>query len=245
MIADLTSAYAMLTIQGPKSRALLSSLTPDSLASDDFAYMTGREIELGYARVYAVRITYLGELGWELYIPSEHAADVYDRIVEAGKEFGLRHAGLQALSGLRLEKAYRDFGHDLVNVDTPLEAGLGFAVKLDKAGGFVGRDALAAQKAEGIPRRRLVQFILDDPEPLLGHGEVIWRNGEAVGYLRAGAYGHTLGAAVGLGYVEADEPVTRAYLETGAWEIEIARQRYRARASLRPLYDPTGERIRS
>ena len=245
MITDLTSSYAMLTVQGPKSRALLSGLSPDSLAGDDFPYMTGREIELGYARVYAVRVTYLGELGWELYIPTEHAPDVYDRILEAGPEFGLRHAGLQALSSLRLEKAYRDFGHDLVNTDTPLEAGLGFAVKLDKPGGFVGRDALAAQKAEGVPKRLLVQFILDDPDPLLGHGEVIWRNGDAVGYLRAGAYGHSLGASVGLGYVEADEPVTRAYLEAGAWEIEIARQRYSARASLRPLYDPKGERIKS
>ncbi|MAI78221.1 MAG: oxidoreductase [Deltaproteobacteria bacterium] len=244
-ITDLTSAYAMMTVQGPKSRALLSRLTPDSLENDDFPYMSGREIEMGYARVYAIRVTYLGELGWELYIATEHAQDVYERLVEVGPEFGLRHAGLQALSSLRLEKAYRDFGHDVVNTDTPIEAGLGFAVKLDKPGGFIGRDVLAKQKEAGVPHRRLVQFILEDPEPLLLHGEVIWRNGVAVGYIRAGAYGHTLGASVGLGYVEADEPVTKAYLDSGEWEVELALQKHRARASLRPLYDPKGERIKS
>ncbi len=245
MITDMTSSYAMLTLQGPKSRALLDRLSPDSFSNEDFPYMSAREIEIGYARVYAVRVTYLGELGWELYIPTEHAADVYDRLVEVGVDFGLRHAGLQALSSLRLEKAYRDFGHDLVNTDTPIEAGLGFAVKLDKPGGFIGQEALKAQKAAGIPHRRLVQFILDDPEPLLLHGEVIWRNGEAVGYLRAGSFAHTLGASVGLGYVEADEPVTKAYLEEAEWEIELAREKFSARPSLRPLYDPKGERIRS
>jgi len=244
-VTDVTSAWAMLTIQGPKSRALLSSLTEASLSNEDFPYLSAREIDIGYARVYAVRVTYLGELGWELYIPTEHAMDVYDRIVAAGNEFGLRHAGLQALSSLRLEKAYRDFGHDIGNMDTPLEAGLGFAVKLDKPGGFVGRDALARQKQEGVPRRRLVQFILDDPEPLLYHGEAIWRNGERVGFIRAGAYGHTLGASVGLGYVESRELPTRRYLDEGTWEIEIALERHSARASLRPLYDPQGKRIKS
>ncbi len=244
-VTDVTSAWAMLTIQGPKSRALLSSLTEASLSNEDFPYLSAREIDIGYARVYAVRVTYLGELGWELYIPTEHAMDVYDRIVAAGREFGLRHAGLQALGSLRLEKAYRDFGHDIGNTDTPLEAGLGFAVKLDKPSGFIGRDALARQKQEGVPQRRLVQFILDDPEPLLYHGEVIWRNEERVGFIRAGAYGHTLGASVGLGYVESRERPTKRYLEEGNWEIEIALERHSARASLRPLYDPQGKRIKS
>jgi len=244
-VTDVTSAWAMLTIQGPKSRALLSSLTEASLSNEDFPYLSAREIDIGYARVYAVRVTYLGELGWELYIPTEHAMDVYDRIVAAGREFGLRHAGLQALGSLRLEKAYRDFGHDIGNTDTPLEAGLGFAVKLDKPSGFIGRDALARQKQEGVPQRRLVQFILEDPEPLLYHGEVIWRNDERVGFIRAGAYGHTLGASVGLGYVESRERPTKRYLEEGNWEIEIALERHSARASLRPLYDPQGKRIKS
>lgn len=244
-VTDVTSAWVMLTIQGPKSRALLGSLTEASLANEDLPYLSAREIDIGYARVYAVRVTYLGELGFELYIPTEHASDVYDRIVAAGPEFGLRHAGLQALSSLRLEKAYRDFGHDIGNVDTPFEAGLGFACKLDKPGGFVGRDSLALQKEDGVPRRRLVNFILEDPEPLLYHGETIWRNDERVGFIRAGAYGHTLGASVGLGYVEGAERPTRSYIEEGRWEIEIALERFPARASLRPFYDPNGERIKA
>jgi 4-methylaminobutanoate oxidase (formaldehyde-forming) len=246
-ITDVTSAYAMLSLQGPRSRALLGELTSVSLANEDFEYLSSREIDIGYARVVATRVTYLGELGWELYIPTEHAMDVYDRLMDAGSAHGLVHAGLEALSSLRLEKAYRDFGHDIGNLDTPYEAGLGFAVKLDKPGGFIGRDALALQKKAGTPRRRLLQFLLRDPEPLLYQGEVIWRDGEAVGTIRAGAYGHTLGASVGLGYVEpaASVPVTRDYIASGAWEIEIAGQRHAAKASLRPLYDPKGLRIRS
>ena len=244
-ITDVTSGFAMLTIQGPRSRALLGELTTASLSNEDFPYLTSQEIDLGYARVRATRVTYLGELGWELYIPTEHTLDVYDRLVAAGAGHGLKHAGLQALGSLRLEKAYRDFGHDIGNLDTPLEAGLGFAVKLDKPGGFIGRDALAVQKKAGIPSRRLVQFLLNDPEPLVYHGEVIWWNGVSVGSIRAGAFGHTLGASVGLGYVEADGPVTRDLIASGDWEIEIAGQRHAARASLQALYDPKGERIRA
>ncbi|MBW2386375.1 MAG: GcvT family protein [Deltaproteobacteria bacterium] len=244
-ITDVTSAYAMLTIQGPRSRSLLSELTTASLANEDFPYLTSQEIDIGYARVEATRVTYLGELGWELYVPTEHAMEVYDRLLEVGPEHGLRHAGLEALGSLRLEKAYRDFGHDIGNLDTPYEAGLGFAVALEKPNGFIGRDALAVQKKAGVPNRRLVQFLLEDPEPLMYHGEVIWRDDVAVGSIRAGAFGHTLGASVGLGYVEPGEPVTRDYIATGTWEIEIAGVRHATRASLRPLYDPKGERIRS
>jgi 4-methylaminobutanoate oxidase (formaldehyde-forming) len=247
-ITDVTSGYAMLTIQGPRSRALLSGLTSVSLSNEDFPYLTAREIDIGFARVQAIRVTYLGELGWELYIPTEHAMDVYERLIDAGPAHGLRHAGLEALSSLRLEKAYRDYGHDIGNLDTPLQAGLGFAVKLDKPGGFIGRDALAEQKKAGVPTRRLLQFLLKDPAPLIHHGEVIWRDDVAVGTIRAGAYGHTLGASVGLGYVESSkpgEPVTRDFIDSGRWEIEIAGERHGARASLRALYDPKGERVRS
>ena len=246
-ITDVTSAYAMLTIQGPHSRALLADLTTASVANADFPYLTSREIEIGYSRVIATRVTYLGELGWELYVPTEHAMDVYDRLVGAGSDHGLAHAGLQALGSLRLEKAYRDFGHDIGNLDTPFEAGLGFAVKLEKPGGFIGRDALAAQKELGLPRRRLVQFLLKDSEPLVHHGEVILLDGVGVGTIRAGAFGHTLGASVALGYVElADrQPITRDLVKSGSWEIEVAGERHPAMASLQPLYDPKGERIRS
>ncbi len=247
-ITDVTSGYAMLTIQGPRSRALLSGLTSASFANEDFPYLSAKEIDIGYSRVYAVRVTYLGELGWELYVPTEHALEVYDRLIAAGPDHGLQHAGLEALNSLRLEKGYRDFGHDIGNLDTPFEAGLGFAVKLDKRGGFIGRDALVAQKKDGVPRRRLVQFLLEESEPLMYHAEVIWRDGVRVGTIRAGAFGHTLGASVGLGYVEPSDPgqrVTRKFVRSGTWEIEIAGRRHAARASLRPLYDPKGERIRS
>jgi 4-methylaminobutanoate oxidase (formaldehyde-forming) len=244
-VTDVTSAFAMLTLQGPNSRALLSELTTVSLANQDFPYLSAREIDLGFARVQAIRVTYLGELGFELYVPTEHASDVYDRILAAGAGHGLRHAGLQALGSLRLEKAYRDYGHDIDNIDTPLEAGLGFAVKLDTQRGFIGRDALLREKQAGVPKRRLLQFLLTDPQPPLYHGEVIYRDGERVGYIRAGAYGYTLGGSVGLGFVEAEQPITKAWVESGRYEIEVAGTRYPAVASLRPLYDPQQSRIRS
>jgi 4-methylaminobutanoate oxidase (formaldehyde-forming) len=224
---------------------LLSTLTHESMTNEDFPYLHAREIDIDYARVYAVRVTYLGELGWELYIPTENAVAVYDRIIEAGAEFGLRHAGLQALTSLRLEKAYRDYGHDIDNMDTPIETGLGFAVKLDKPGGFIGRDVLAEKKAAMPLNNRLVMFQLDDPEPLLFHGEVLWRDGLRVGYIRAGGYGFTLGSAIGLGMVETDEPVTKSYLEAGQWEIEINGKKHSAKASLRPLSDPQLKRVKA
>jgi glycine cleavage system aminomethyltransferase T len=244
-ITDVTSGRAMLTIQGPKSRALLSKITGEDLSNERFPYLSGREMEIDYSVVYAVRVTYLGELGWELYIPTEQAIAVYDRLVDAGAEFGLRHAGLQALTSLRLEKAYRDYGHDIDNIDTPIEAGLGFAVKLDKPGGFIGREALAKQKSQGIPHKRLLQFRLEDSQLMLFHAEVIWRDDEIVGYIRVGGYGHTLGASVGLGMAEADEPVTKAWVEAGTWEIEIAGVRHAAIASVSPMYDPKLERVKS
>lgn len=244
-ITDVTSSMAMLTIQGPKSRALLSKITGTDLSNERFPYLTGREVEIDYALVHAVRVTYLGELGWELYVPTEQAVTVYNRIIHEGRHFGLRHAGLQALNSLRLEKAYRDYGHDIDNMDTPIEAGLGFAVKLDKPGGFIGREVLLDQKKAQALRKRLLQFKLANPEPLLFHAEVIWRNNKIVGYIRAGAYGHTLGAAVGLGTVEADQPIDSHWVDSGTWEIEIAGVRHDAAASLRPLYDPELVRVKN
>jgi 4-methylaminobutanoate oxidase (formaldehyde-forming) len=169
---------------------------------------------------------------------------VYDQLVECGQEFGLRHAGMQTLNSLRLEKAYRDFGVDVDNTDNPIEAGLGFAVKLDKEGGFIGRDALAAIKAKGTPQNRMLQFLLQNPEPLLYGNELIYLNGQAVGYLQIGGYGHTLGGAVGIGFADIDEPLTAEIVTTGDWEIDIAGERIKALASLRPLFDPKMERIK-
>lgn len=245
-VTDVTSGWAQLNVQGPRSRELLQSLTSVDLSTDAFPFRTAREIDLGYARVLCVRITYLGELGYELYVPTEQAGHVYDRLVAAGEAFDLRHAGLKALSSLRMEKGYRDYGHDIDNTDCVLEAGLGFAVALDKPGGFVGRDAVAAKTAAGPLRRRLVQVLLGDPEPLLFHAEVVHRDGVPVGYVRAASYGFTLGGAVGLAMVDGgDEPVDQAWLDAGRWEVDVADRRYPATASLRPLYDPGMARVRA
>jgi 4-methylaminobutanoate oxidase (formaldehyde-forming) len=243
-VTDVGSAYGQLNVQGPRSRELLQALTSVDLSNEAFPFRAAREIDLGYARVLCVRITYLGELGYELYIPAEQAVHVYDRIVAAGRGFGLVHAGLKALASLRLEKGYRDYGHDIDNTDDPLETGLGFAVNLSKPGGFIGRDAVLAKKAQGPLRRRLVQVLVDDPRPLLHHAEIVRRDGVAVGYVRAASYGHTLGGAVGLAMLEPGIPVDSAYLASGTWEVEIAGKCWPARVAARPFYDPDLRRIR-
>jgi 4-methylaminobutanoate oxidase (formaldehyde-forming) len=244
VVTDVTSGYGQINVQGPRSRELLASVTSADMSNEAFPFRTAREIDLGYARVLCIRITYLGELGYELYIPAEQAVHVYDRLVAAGEAVGLRHAGLKALSSLRMEKGYRDYGHDIDNTDSVLEAGLGFAVALDKPGGFIGRDAVLARKAAGPLTRRLVQVLVTDPEPLMFHAEVVRRNGRALGYVRAASYGFTLGGAVGLAMIEAGEPVDQAWLDAGEWTVEIGAGAYPARVSLRPMYDPKNERIR-
>lgn len=243
-VADVTSGYAQLNIQGPRSRELLRAVTSADLSNEAFPFRAAQEIDIGYARVLCIRITYLGELGYELYIPTEQAVHVYDRLVAAGADVGLRHAGLKALASLRMEKAYRDYGHDIDNTDTVLEAGLGFAVDLKKPGGFIGKEAVLAQKAAGPLKKRLVQILVADPEPMLFHAEVVTRDGVNAGYVRAASYGHTLGGAVGLVMVEAHEPITQAYLDAGRWEVDVAGTRYPAKLSLRPLYDPDNAKIK-
>ncbi|MBK7579321.1 MAG: GcvT family protein [Myxococcales bacterium] len=244
-ITDVTSGYAQLNVQGPRSRELMQGLTSTDLSNGVFPFRTAREIDIGFARMLCVRITYLGELGYELYVPAEQATHVYDRLVEAGKAVELRHAGLKALASLRMEKGYRDYGHDIDNTDSVLEAGLGFAVNLDKPGGFIGKEAVLAKKAEGPLKRRILQILIKDPEPLMFHAEIVHRDGKPVGYIRAASYGHTLGGAVGLAMIEAGEPVTRAYLDSGKWEVDIAGRLYPAIASMKPLYDPDMLRVKS
>jgi 4-methylaminobutanoate oxidase (formaldehyde-forming) len=245
IVTDVTSGYAQLNVQGPRSRELMQSITSADMSNEGFPFRAARDIDIGFARALCVRITYLGELGYELYVPAEQAVHVYDRIVAAGASLGLRHAGLKALGSLRMEKGYRDYGHDIDNTDSVLEAGLGFAVDLDKPGGFIGREAVIAHKAAGPLRRRLLQVLVDDPEPLMFHGEVLLRNDCAVGYVRAASYGFTLGGAVGLAMLEGGEPVTTEYLSACRWAVEIAGRKYPARVSLRPFYDPDNLRIKS
>lgn len=199
IITDVTGAYTQLNVQGPKSRDLLRDLVDDADMSDAaFPFRTAREVAIGYSRPIVTRITYLGELGYEIYIPTEQAMHVYDRIIEVGEreEHGLVHAGLKALASLRMEKGYRDYGHDLDNTDTLLEAGLGFTADFEKPGGFIGMEAVQAQKAavgsvSKLPKR-MIQVLLDDPEPFLHHGEVVYRDNEVVGDVRAGSFGHTV-----------------------------------------------------
>jgi 4-methylaminobutanoate oxidase (formaldehyde-forming) len=243
-VTDINSAYSVLNVQGPKSRQLLSSITDADMGNEAFHYLTMQEIDIGYALVKTFRVTYVGELGWELYIPTEFSLHVFDTITEAGSDFGLKFAGLQALDSLRMEKFYRDYGNDVDNMDNPLEAGLGYFIDFDKPGGFIGREAILRVKEVGKLNYRMLQFLLEDPEPMLNYGETIYESGKRVGYIRSGSYGHTLGASVGLGFIENKDGVTRDYVKTGVFEIDVAGVRYPAKASLRPMYDPELKRVR-
>ena len=244
-VTDVTSGWAQINVQGPRSRELLAAITTADVSNEAFPFRAAREIDVGFARVLCTRITYLGELGYELYVPAEQAVHVHDRITKAGEPLGLVHAGLKALSSLRMEKGYRDYGHDIDNTDSVLEAGLGFAVDLKKPE-FVGKDAVLAKKAAGPLGRRLVQVLVKDPEPLMFHAEIVKRDGKPVGYVRAASYGHTLGGAVGLAMIEGrGAPVDAAFLASGTWEIEIAGKDWPAMASMKPLYDPEMKKIKA
>lgn len=248
-VSDVTGGYAQINLQGPLSRELLAKVTSTDVSDAAFPFRAARRIDIGCATLLATRITYVGELGYELFVPAESALHVYDALVVAGAPLGLRHAGLKALGSLRMEKGYRDYGHDLDNLDTLHEAGLGFTADWSKPGGFVGREAALAQKGARL-RRRLVQVLLSDGNPLMFHGEIVYRNGQVVGDVRAASYGHTLGGAVGLSMVEIGEGdetdgIDAKWINSGTWEVDVAGKRYQARASLRPLYDPKNERIKS
>ncbi len=241
VITDATPAEAVLCVMGPKSRELIQAVSPDDFSNAAHPFGTAREIEIGMGLARAHRVTYVGELGWELYVSSDMAAHVFETLEEAGAERGLKLCGLHTLDSCRTEKAFRHFGHDISDEDHVLEAGLGFAVKTDK-GDFIGREAVLRKRDEGL-NRRLVQFRLQDPDPMLFHNEAIIRDGQMVGYLTSGNYGHFLGAAVGLGYVPcAGESAADVLAST--YEIEIAGKRHTAMASLKPMYDPKAERVK-
>lgn len=243
-LTDVTSGYAVLSLQGPRSREILARVTDTDLSNDAFPFATSQEIDIGYGRAIANRLTYVGELGWELHIPTEFAPGVFDSVMAAGADSGLKPAGYHALEHLRSERAYREYQFDLTPEDTPFEAGLGFTVSLDKPGGFLGREALLRQKEAGPRTKRLVMFMLNDPAPVLFHDEPIRRDGEILGYISSGAYGFTLGRSVGMGYVRHAGGVTKDFVESGDWDIEIACERFPAEASLRAFFDPTGERAK-
>jgi 4-methylaminobutanoate oxidase (formaldehyde-forming) len=243
-VDDVTKAYAVLGVMGPASRALLQPLTESDLGNEGFPFGHSKEIVLGNVALRATRISYMGELGWELYVPSDYAVGVFDSLLAGGAEHGLKLAGMHAMDSLRIEKAYRHWGHDITDEDTPLEAGLGFAVAFDKNSGFIGREALLRQREQKKLTKRLLQFALEDPEPLLYHNEPIYRDGKLVGNTSSANYGHHLGRAIAMGYVRDEAGVDPAYVAAGKWEIEVGLKRYPAKASLRPLYDPTSARMK-
>ena len=237
---DVTSGYAVIAIMGPRSREVLKNFTPADLSNEAFPFGTSRQIELGYASVQASRISYVGELGWELCIPSEMAAHVYEVL----NEKPLVHVGMHAVNSLRIEKAYRHWGHDISDEENPLEAGLSFTIDWEKSGGFIGKDALL-EKRELTPCKRLLQFKLSDPEPMLYHNEPIYREGQVVGYITSGMYGHHLGSSIGLGYVHDSAGVDSDYVNDSDFEVLVAGQMVEAMASLKPLYDPNSERVKA
>jgi 4-methylaminobutanoate oxidase (formaldehyde-forming) len=242
-IDDITNAYAVIGVMGPNARALLQPLTEADLSNEAFPFGANREINIGHATVRATRISYMGELGWELYVPAEFAVGVFDTIAAAGGSHGLKLCGMHAMDVCRIEKAYRHWGHDITDEDTPLEAGLGFAVAWDKNVNFIGRDALLKQKGQKLPKR-LLQFALENPEPLLYHNEPIYRNGERVGHTTSANYGHHLGRAIAMGYVHNEAGIDAAWVASGKWEIEVGLKREPAKASLKPMYDPTSARMK-
>jgi glycine cleavage system aminomethyltransferase T len=244
VITDVTGAYAMLNVQGPSSRSLLSEISRTDFRTPAFPFGTMQPIEIGYQSAWAVRISYTGELGWELYIPTEMAVSVYDALVATGSKYGLKHCGYHTLNTLRVEKAYREWAHDMGPRDTLLEAGLGFTVAWNKPGGFIGREALLAQREAGLLKRRLVQFVLDDPAPVLVHNEPILRDGARVGYTTSAGYGHTLGASCAMGYLHNDAGVSDEFITSGRYTIEQADRTYTARVALKPLHDPSSSRVR-
>jgi heterotetrameric sarcosine oxidase gamma subunit len=242
-VIDVTSGRALFSVQGPRSRSLLERLSGADFSNEAFPYLTGRTIDVAYAGdVWAQRVTYVGELGWELHVRADLAVGVYDALVGAGHDLGLRNVGMSALNGLRLEKGYRDYGHDIGNDDSPLRAGIGFVVDWAKAA-FPGRDALLAERDCGTPHERLVNLRLLDPGPLLWHHEDVRHHGVLAGEVEAGAYGYTLGASVGLATVRNPAGVTAEWLSSGGFEVVVGGTPYPAALQLAPFYDPRRERI--
>jgi len=245
-VVDVSSSYAVFGLMGPRSRELLERRTRADLSDRAFPFGSSQEIDLGHATVRATRITYVGELGWELYVPCEFAVGVYEALFEAGADLPLTDAGYYAINSLRLDKGYRAFGSDLTPDHNPVEAGLRFTCKLGSDLDFIGRRAVERAAAEG-PRRRLVSFLLEDPDPMLWGGELVLRDGAPSGQVTSAAWSGTLGASVGLAYVWRPdrELLTADHLRSGTYEINVGGRLHRAGVGLRAFFDPSNERVRS
>ncbi|MEH6738292.1 MAG: FAD-dependent oxidoreductase [Sulfitobacter sp.] len=241
VITDVTSGEGVLAVMGPRSRELLQAVSPNDFTNDVNPFGTAQEIEIGMGLARVHRVTYVGELGWEIYVSADQAGHVFETLAEAGQNFDMRLCGMHMMDSCRIEKGFRHFGHDITSEDHVLEAGLGFAVKTSKPD-FIGREAVLDKKEAGLDMRML-QFKLTDPEPLLYHNEPVLRDGEIVGYLTSGSYGHHLGGAMGLGYVpcKGEKP---ADILASTYEIDVMGTRVKAEASLKPMYDPSSERVK-
>jgi 4-methylaminobutanoate oxidase (formaldehyde-forming) len=241
-LTEVTSGYTMLAVMGPGSRELLSQLTDADLSNAAFPFATAREIDVAYARPLAVRMSFVGELGWELYIPTEFSLNVFDALMAEGQKFGLRPVGLHALDSLRLEKGYKHWGADITPDTTPLETGLGFCVRMEKPS-FLGKEALTAQQTAGLTRK-LVLFTVEDAEPLIYHDEPIYRNGELVSTNTHGAYAHLFGRSIGMCMLSKADGIDDAWIRAGEYEINVAGRRYPIKIHLEALHDPKGARLR-
>jgi 4-methylaminobutanoate oxidase (formaldehyde-forming) len=243
-LTDITESYGTLSLMGPKARDVLRQVTNADVGNSAFPFGHVREIEIAGSIVRALRVTYVGELGWELHVPIAATGTVFDALMLAGREFGIRPVGYRALESLRLEKAYRAWGSDITPNDSPFEAGLGWAVKLRPGTGFLGRSASEAIRAAPLKKRLATFTVVDKSVVLLGR-ETILRNGDPVGYLTSGGYGYTVGSPIGLGYVRNAEGVSDAFLADGNYELIVANERYSAKVHLQPVYDPRNERVRT
>ncbi|MEM7288837.1 MAG: FAD-dependent oxidoreductase [Pseudomonadota bacterium] len=249
-IFDATSAYGLLTIHGPQSRNILSAISSDDLSNEAFPFGAAREIDMEYARGWAIRRSFLGELGYELLLPSEFVVGVYDALIREGKPHGLEHMGMFAMNACRIEKGFRHFGHDIGEDDTPFETGLGFSVSLEKDDDFLGKEALAEQKCGGSATQYrtvslLVEGLSAEEGPWLIHNEPVWKNSSIVGHVTSGDWGFRLEKMVGLASVHNDEGVSKAWIEEGGFSVQIAGDMYPATAQLAAFYDPKGEIMRS
>ena len=244
-VSDITNAWAVMGVMGPDSRSLLSDTLNHEMGTEKFPFGSFQPVELGSTRAYAARVSYVGELGWELYVPVDQARHGFDYLWEKGQSHGLKLAGMHTLDSCRIEKKFVHYGHDIAEVDTPLECGLGFVCDMEIGGDFIGRDAIQKQKdTQSFMHKRLLQFLLADPEAMLYHHEPILKDGQIVGHLTSGNYGHTLGGSVGLGYVEIEEQINKDYVDSGGFEIDVGGERISAKASLSAMYDPQARRMR-
>jgi sarcosine dehydrogenase len=239
----VTSGSSVLSLMGPNARAILSRVCPDDISNAGFPFATARTISIAGCPVLALRVTYVGELGWELHMPTDMAVSVYEALMNAGAGLGLVNAGYRAIETLRLEKGYRAWGADIGPDHTPVEAGLAWATKMKSGVPFLGCEAIAAQLAGGV-KKRLVAFTVDDPAVVLLGRETIYRDGQRVGWLSSGGYGHTIGKPIGMGYVRHPDGVTADFVTGGSYELEVASERVAATVHLEPLYDPGSRQVK-